>query len=146
VPKRTAAPPTLTPDIEDTTSADPPGRYVELARREGFVVWSTLKYGTPERPETTWILQEPASGLRLTLATSDEKVREASLHYNLRVDDDASLYATAPGHRDLPSRIIYVRESCLDDLRARCRQLRATGTLVREWKVTPTLHSPTAAA
>ena len=84
--------------------------------------------------------------MRLTLATSDENVCEASLHYNLRVDDDALLYATAPGNRDLASRIIYVRESCLDDLRARCRQLRATDALVREWKVTPTLHSPTAAA
>ena len=147
-----APPPLRTPttanpaaDLDDTTAADRPDRFVALARREGFEVWSELKFGTRERPETAWILHHPALGIRLTLATSDERVYEACLHYNLRVDDDMLLYATAPGHRDLASRTIYVREGCLDHLRARCRELRATGALVREWKVAPGLHTPPSA-
>ena len=142
---RTAPPPILGADMDDTTSSDRPDRYLALARREGFEVWFELKYGTPERAETSWILHQPALGLRLTLATSDEHVYEARLHYNLRVDDDALLQATAPEYRDLASRTIYVCEGCLDQLRARCRQLRATGALVREWKVAPGLHAPTTA-
>jgi hypothetical protein len=34
---------------------------------------------------------------------------------------------------------VYVREACLDSLRERCSQLRAAETLVREWKVSPTI-------
>jgi hypothetical protein len=133
-------------DLEDTTSADMPYRYLALARREGFQVTGKLERGTPERPETVWLLNEPDSGLRLTVVTTDDEVREASLHYNLRTDDDALLRITPPEHRDVDSRTIYVREPCIAELRSRCRRLRATGALAREWTVTPTLHPHAAPA
>ena len=140
-----ATDPILLADIEDTTASDHPDRYVELARREGFEVWSQLEFGTSERPDVAWVLHHPGLGIRLTLATSDQHVYEATLHYNVCVDDDALLQATPAGHRDLASRTIYVREACVDHLRARCRRLRGAGTLVREWKVAPGLHSSEAA-
>ena len=133
-------------DLDDTTSADMPYRYLALARREGFQVTGKLERGTPERPETVWLLNEPDSGLRLTVVTTDQEVREASLHYNLRTDDDALLRITPPEHRDVDSRTIYVREPCIAELRSRCRRLRATGALAREWTVTPTLHPHAAPA
>jgi hypothetical protein len=78
----------------------------------------------------------------LIVETTDAVVRSASLHYNLRTDDDALLRSTAPEHRDLDSRTIYGREDCLHELRARCRRLRAMGALERDWKVLPTVHQP----
>jgi len=128
------------PDSEDTTAADGPYRYLALARREGFEVSEKIERGTPEHPETVWLLYERESGLRLIIVTTDDQVREASLHYNLRTEDDSLLRITTPEHRDLESRTIYGREACLHDLRARCRRLRATGTLVRDWKVSPSFH------
>jgi len=132
--------PAILADVDDTTAADSPYRYLALARREGFQVGAKLERGTPERPDTVWLLNEPASGLRLTLITSDQSVREASLHYNLRTNDEALLRATPPEYRDVESRTIYVREPCLVSLRARCRRLRATGMLEPDWKVAPTYH------
>jgi len=128
------------PDIEDTTASDGPYRYLALARREGFEVSENFERGTPEDSETVWLLREKESGLRLIVVTTDEAVREASLHYNLRTDDDSVLETTAPELRDLASRTIYGREECLDGLRARCRRLRATGALERGWKVSPALQ------
>jgi hypothetical protein len=133
-------------DLEDTTAADRPYRYLALARREGFQVSAQLERGTPERPETVWLLNEPESGLRLTVVTTDDDVREACLHYNIRTDDDALLRITPPEHRDVDSRTIYVREPCIAELRSRCRRLRATGALTREWKVTPDIHPNAAPA
>ena len=104
-----------------------------------------IERGTAEHPETFWLLHEKESGLRLIILTTDEEVREASLHYNLRTEDDSLLRITAPEHRDLESRTIYGREPCLHDLRARCRRLRATGALEREWKALPTFHHPVSA-
>jgi len=78
--------------------------------------------------------------------TSDVAVVDATLHYNVRVKDDAVLRATRPEHRHLDSRTIYVRESCVESLRARCRHLRATGALERNWKVTPHIYPPRSAA
>jgi hypothetical protein len=137
-----AAPPV---DHEDTTASDGPYRYLALARREGFEVSEKIERGTPEHPETVWLLYEQSSGLRLILVTTDNEVREASLHYNLRTDDDSLLEATPPEHRDLASRTVYGREACVDQLRARCRRLRATGALERDWKVSPTFHHPVSA-
>jgi colicin import membrane protein len=134
-----------TPDSEDTTASDGPYRYLALARREGFEVSEKIERGTPEQPETVWLLYEQESGLRLILVTTDEEVREASLHYNLRTEDDSLLEATPPEHRDLDSRTIYGREACLHQLRARCRRLRATGALERDWKVSPTFQHPVSA-
>jgi hypothetical protein len=129
-------------DLEDTTASDGPYRYLALARREGFEVSERIERGTPERPETVWLLHERESGLRLIVVTTDEDVREASLHYNMRTEDESLLRITAPEYRDLPSRTIYGREACLHDLRSRCRRLRATGALQRDWKVTPTFQQP----
>ena len=129
------------PDLEDTTTADGPYRYLALARREGFEVTEKIERGTPERPETIWLLHEAAFGLRLIVVTTDETVREASLHYNMRTDDGA-LNGTSPlEHGDGEPRTVYGREECLQGLRARCRRLRATGALERDWKVAPTAEN-----
>jgi hypothetical protein len=125
-------------DVDDTTASDTPDRYLALAQREGFEVSVKSERGTAEHPLTMWLLHDAESGLRLIVETTDEAVRAASLHYNLRTENDAVLQATAPEHRDLESRTIYSREACLDALRARCRHLRATGGLQRDWKVWPT--------
>jgi len=125
------------PDGEDTTASDGPYRYLALARREGFEVSEKIERGTPEESETVWLLHEKESGLRLIVVTTDESVREASLHYNIRTEDDSLLQTTAAEYRDLESRTIYGREACVVGLRARCRRLRATGALERGWKVAP---------
>jgi len=111
------------------------------ASREGFVLIANAKRSG--RSEL-WVLEDPETGMLLTVVTSDLSVRESILHYNLRTEDDSLLEATAPEHRDLESRTIYGREPCLHDLRARCRRLRATGALERDWKVTPTFQHPAA--
>jgi hypothetical protein len=128
-------------DAEDTTASDTPDRYLALAQREGFEVSVRSERGTAEHPLTMWLLHDAESGLRLIVETTDVTVRAATLHYNLRTENDALLQATAPEHRDLESRTIYSREACLDALRARCRHLRATGSLQRDWKVWPTRPS-----
>ena len=97
-----------------------------------------IERGTPEHPETIWLLHEAASGLRLIVVTTDEKVREASLHYNMRTDDGALDGSSTLEHGDGEPRTVYGREECLQGLRARCRRLRATGALERDWKVAPT--------
>jgi hypothetical protein len=141
-PEATRVPGPRIPDHVDTTASDTPDRYLTLAMCEGFEVSVKTERGSPEDPETFWLLHESASGLRLIVVTTDEVVRSASLHYNLRTDDDALLRSTAPEHRDLDSRTIYGREECLHELRARCRRLRAMGALERDWKVLPTVHQP----
>ena len=129
-------------DGEDTTGSDQPYRYLALARREGFQVSSNLERTGAEGAETVWLLNEAELGLQITLVTSDVAVLDATLHYNIRIKDDAVLRATPPEHRHLDSRTIYVRESCVESLRARCRRLRATGALQRDWKVTPHIYPP----
>jgi hypothetical protein len=128
-------------EFEDTAASDGPYRYLALAGREGFEVSEKIDRGSREHPETVWLLYERDTGLRLIVVTTDEGVREASLHYNLRTDDDSLLRITAPEHRDLATRTIYGREACLHDLRARVRRLRATGALERDWKVSPTFQN-----
>jgi hypothetical protein len=129
------------PDLEDTAASDPPFRYLALAAREGFVVVANSENGSGDHLEH-WVLDEPEAGVLLTVITSDSAVRESTLHYNLRTDDDALLERTPPEHRDLDSRTIYVREPAVEHLRARCRRLRASGALVREWKVSPPIDLP----
>ena len=130
------------PDLEDTTTADGPYRYLALARREGFEVTEKIERGTPEHPETIWLLHDAAFGLRLIVVTTDETVREASLHYNVRTDDGASNGTSPHEHSDGEPPTVYGREECLQGLRARCRRLRATGALERDWKVAPTSENP----
>jgi len=125
-------------DLEDTTRADGPYRFLALARREGFEVTEKIERGSPDQPETIWLLHEAAFGLRLIVVTTDEKVREASLHYNMRTDDGAGDGASTLEQSDGEPRTVYGREDCLQGLRARCRRLRATGALERDWKVAPT--------
>lgn len=122
-------------DEEDTTARDRPYRYLALARREGFVVEASYERGKPDHPETLWVLNEPDTGLLLTVVTSDSEVREAILQYNLHVDDAEILEAAPPEERDLTSGTLHFREPCANRLRARVRRLRATGALEREWKV-----------
>ena len=126
------------PDVEDTTASDGPYRYLALARREGFEVTEKIERGTAEQPETIWLLHESEFGLRLIVVTTDETVREASLHYNLRTTDGASDGTTALENNGSEPRTVYGREDCLQGLRSRCRRLRATGALERDWKVAPT--------
>jgi len=143
---RRHTPPRVIDDGEDTTAVDHPYRYLALARREGFQVSANLEVTRAEGTETVWLLNEEEFGLQIILVTSDVAVVDATLHYNVRVKDDAVLRATRPEHRHLDSRTIYVRESCVESLRARCRHLRATGALERNWKVTPHIYPPGTAA
>jgi len=67
-------------------------------------------------------------------------ILEADLHYNLHVDEADVLSTPFPEHWDLDRRTVYVKETCVNALRAKCRQLRQTESLEREWKVSPTIH------
>ena len=126
-------------DVEDTAASDAPFRYLALASRDGFALITNSQ--TFDQSDF-WLLEDPDSGMLLTVVTSDLGVREAVLHYNLRTDDDGLLQRTSPEHRDLDSRTIYVRESVVEGLRARTRRLRTTGALVREWKISPPIDLP----
>jgi len=134
-----AANQTAIADLEDTNEWDPPFRYFALASREGFVLVTKPSGGSADQPES-WTLEEPESGLLLTVLTSDRSVRESTLHYNVRTDDESLLHRTPPEYRDLESRTVYVREPAIEHLRARCRRLRAAGNLVPEWKVSPPIE------
>jgi hypothetical protein len=130
----------LATDNEDTAAGDQPSRYIDLARAEGFFV--AAKFDTQDESgnaETVWVLNEPYSGFLLTVASTSTEVVDASLHYNLRTDDAGLGRTPFPEHRDRDSHTIYMRETCLHSLRARCRRLRDTSSLVREWKVSPAM-------
>ena len=139
---RRHTPPRVADDGEDTTASDQPYRYLALARREGFQVSENLERTGADGAETVWLLHEADFGLQITLVTSDIAVVDATLHYNIRIKDDAVWRATRPEHRHVDSQTIYVRESCVEALRAHCRRLRATGALQRDWKVTPHIYPP----
>ena len=127
-------------DDEDTSVGDDVGRYIEIARAEGFFIASKFEVSdAPGSAETLWVLNEPYSGMLLAVAAHESQVVDATLHYNLRTDDAGLTKTPFPEHRDVESKTIYVRETCLDSLRGRCRRLRATNSLLREWKVTPAI-------
>lgn len=127
-------------DAEDTAPGGDPARYIQLARAEGFFVAAQFP-AVPEatRAETLWVLNEPYSGLLLTVVTTASEVVDATLHYNLQTDDAGLQRIPFPEHRDPETKTVYMREPCVDALRARCRRLRATNALRREWTVAPTL-------
>jgi hypothetical protein len=124
-------------DDDDTAVGDDVGRYIAIARAEGFFVAAKFDAAGAQNSETLWVLNEPYSGLLLAVVCANSEVIDANLHYNLRTDTEGLKQAPFPGHRDPESKTIYVRETCMDGLRARCRRLRATNSLLREWKVTP---------
>jgi hypothetical protein len=126
-------------DSADTSASDTPSRYIDVARFEGFFVAATFDSQSPSKDETLWVLNEPYSGFLLTVVTDASRVLDASLHYNVHTRDAVLLEAAFPEHRDLASGTVYIRESSVDELRARCRRLRATNALQREWRVTPTV-------
>ena len=128
------------PDFEDTTASDHVYRYLSLARSEGFTVVAKFDGAGSKHTETLWVLTEPESGFLLMLVTRALDVLGASLQYNLHAADDAALQATFAEHRDRDSRTIFVRESCVEQLRARCRCLRSAGTLEPCWKVAPNIR------
>jgi hypothetical protein len=142
VPAPSAAVPTATAsaaDLEDTAASDAPFRYLALASRDGFALITNSQ--TPDQSDF-WLLEDADSGMLLSVVTSDVGVRGAVLHYNLRTDDEGLLQRTRPEHRDLASRTIYARELAVEGLRARTQRLRATGALVREWKISPPIDLP----
>jgi len=123
---------------EDTTPGDDPDRYIEIARAEGFFIAGRFDArGEDGRTETIWVMNEPYSGMLLSVITTETEVVDATLHYNLRTDDTGLTRTPFPEHRDAESKTVYGRESCIYALRARCRSLRSTNDLVKEWKVTP---------
>ena len=127
-------------DDDDTSASDDSARFIELARSEGFFVATRFDAaGESGAADALWVLNEPYSGLLLTVVTSGPEVVDASLHYNLQTDDAGLLRVPFPEHRDPESKTIYVRETCVEGLRERCRRLRATNALVRDWKVAPSL-------
>jgi len=123
-------------DDDDTVMGDDPNRYIEIARAEGFFVAAKFDAAGGE---TLWVLNEPYSGMLLAVVAASSQVIDATLHYNLQTDDAGLRKAPFPEHRDPESKTIYVRETCMEALRARCRRLRATNALLREWRVTPTI-------
>ena len=133
-------------DDDDTTSGDAPAHYLDVARAEGFFIAGQFNAVSDLTPlETLWILNEPYSGLLLTAVTTASEVIDATLHYNLQTDDAGVQRTPFADHRDAESKIVYVRETAVESLRARCNRLRATGALIREWRVTPpmSLLTPT---
>jgi hypothetical protein len=127
-------------DDDDTSMGEDVNRYIEIARTEGFFVAAKFDVaGRHSGAETLWVLNEPYSGLLLAVVSTNSKVVDATLHYNLQTDAEGLKKVPFPEHRDPESKTIYVRETCMDALRARCRRLRATNALLREWKVTPAI-------
>jgi hypothetical protein len=133
-------------DADDTTAGDDPARYIELARSEGFFIAAKFhSMAESSLAETLWTLNEPFSGMLLVVVTTGSEVVDATLHYNLQTDDAGLQRTPFPEHRDPESKTIYVRETCVESLRDRCRRLRATNVMVREWRVTPAISFLTSA-
>jgi hypothetical protein len=126
-------------DDDDTAMGDDAARYIEIARAESFFVAAKFDTAGGQGGETLWVLNEPYSGLLLAVVSMNSQVVDATLHYNLQTNAEGLKKAPFPEHRDPESKTIYVRETCMDGLRARCRHLRATNALLREWKVTPAI-------
>jgi len=114
---------------------------LEEARSAGFVLAAPFPIaGKTRRAEALWVLVDRTAGILLTVVTTDAQVHDATLHYNLHTDEPALLDTFFPEHRDLASRTVYVRETCLESFSARCRRLRETPGLEREWKVSPVIY------
>ena len=129
-----------TQDTHGATTRNDTERFIEAARREGFVVAATFaSVAEAKRAETLWVLADPDAGILLTVATTSTKVLDAILHYNLHTDEMGLMRTPFPEHRDLASRTIYLRETCLDGFPEKCRALRER-TVEREWRVSPIIY------
>jgi hypothetical protein len=125
----------------DTSVADRPARFLELARADGFFLTTSFRFTPNGRDaETLWVLQDPFYGLLLTVVTDATAVIDATLRYNVHTTDRQVLGATFSAHRDIETGTLYAQESCIDALRARCAALRSSGALLAEWMVAPTIH------
>jgi hypothetical protein len=126
--------------------ADVIASYASLGARQTAAYFHYLQVRNPagtrtlaaEKRSGCSTSRTPASFSRSRAPTP--KLLDASLHYNLRTDEVGLLKTPFPEHRDMASHTIYVRETCVAALRAKCRHLRETQTLEREWKVSPTIH------
>jgi len=128
-------------DYADTAEDNSIERYIAIARRDGFHIAAKFDVEAwPNEREILWVLQDPYAGLLLTVTSNDARVLEASLHYNIHVTDPEALQSAFSEHRNDEAQVIYVRESAINELRARSERARATGELQREWKVTPTIY------
>ena len=128
-------------DYADTAEDNSIERYIAIARKDGFHVAAKFDVEAwPNEHETLWVLQDPYAGLLLTVTANDARVLEASLHYNIHVTDPEALQSAFSEHRNDEAQVIYVRESAINELRARSERARGTGELQREWKVTPTIY------
>lgn len=128
------------PTFRDTTSTDTAGRYIEVARIEGFFIAGRFETEASGQRETLWVLNEPRAGLLLTVVAVGSQLREAMLHYNVGPDGAPWLDDIPPQHRDRETGTAYVTEPCIESLRARCRRLRSSGKIEREWKLSPKLQ------
>jgi len=128
-------------ELADTAEGDSIERYIAIARKDGFYIAAKfdVEPWAGER-ETLYVLQDPYAGLLLTVVANNARVLEASLHYNAHVTNVDALQSAFSEYRNDEAQVIYVRESSLDQLRARAERARATGELQREWKVTPTIY------
>jgi len=125
----------------ETSAGDSAERYIQIAREDGFVPVASFATAPHElQQEELWVLHDPYCGLVLIVISRDSAVLDASLQYNLRVEDPAILHAAFSEHRDLDASTVYRRETCVDRLRTRCRQLRDSEALVHDWTVTPSIY------
>jgi hypothetical protein len=128
-------------DHSDTAEGNSIERYIAIARKDGFYIAAKFNVEAwPGKRETLWVLQDPHAGLLLTVTANDAHVLEASLHYNVHVDDPEALQSAFSEHRNDEAQVVYVRESAIDQLRARSERARSTGELQPEWRVTPTIY------
>ena len=71
-------------DDDDTAPEDDPARYIDLARANGFFIAARFAAADDvAADEKLWVLNEPYSGMLLTVVSADAEVVNASLHYNV---------------------------------------------------------------
>ena len=130
-----------TGDIGGTAKGNDAELFIETARSEGFIVAATFaSVAKARRSEAVWVLADADAGILLTVAATSTQVLDATLHYNLRTTEEGLRRIPFPKHRDLASRTVYLRETCLDMFPEKCRALRERSDLEREWKVSPIIY------
>jgi hypothetical protein len=121
------------PTIRSGSSIWQPSRDSRSLRRS-----PAIRLAVPRRHSGYSPIRLPA--FLLTVATNQpESARRDDALQRACGGSGATEYAV-PEHRDLASGTMYVRDTCLSQLRAKCRALRESMTLEREWKVSPTIY------